>query len=587
MPSRTDVVRFSIDQSLSLGADQFEITLISSQPFVQRAQINLATIKSGLVDALGASKLVEHITAGVVDEIDLQVSPSSMETTVRGRDAAALLLDTSINITYGGPIKTAADVAAQAALFAETSLADVPGITSSIEMPGVWTASGIVRNLATRVGLDVAYLCPDYTLREPFSVSGSILAAIQTLVAPFSQFEPSRVDVWVDGRTLMVRSRPGVGGGAGTAGTPVPGAFNTFEARDGRITNLSFRHMTMGMTRVMRLTGRPDLSQRTACDFIVEETTENRGYDVRGEVTSKVVTTTTTKKPLGHVLKVYEEIYGTKTFDNVPLPGLTLLAVVKTTGTYDRPFYDENCNLLNSPKKRSEFVETDAYDLGDPDGTPSIPAGLKPFQQKRVSFDYDESDGPGQPGTLLQQVTETVQYNKDERTFEPLERATMNLVPTGILEYTAVTKKFNADGTMISQTSSPAGGHRPGGGGRRPSSNVADADNPFVIVELVDDDLHASDFQYDNKNLEDSHLRIIAQHCRDASGAEEIEVSFVAANIPWLRRGQMIQITNLDDENGDDIPLAPMLVLEHRLEYDGSQNPKYTSTVRAVSWTAA
>lgn len=581
MPNRTDVVRFTIDQSISLVADQFEVTLSSSQPFVSRATINLATIKSGLVDALGASKLIEHITAGVIDEVELAGGPSHMEATVRGRDASAHLLDTIIRVNYGGPIKDPADIDAL-----PPSLVAIEGVTTAIEQPGVWLASAVVRDLARRVGLDAVYMAPDYKLRDVITNDGPIIGAIQNILAPFCQFEPSRVDVWVDGTTLMVRPRPGVGGGAGAAGTPVPGFFNTIEARDARITNLQLRSSTLGMTRVMRLTGAPEPGEQDACDNIVETSTENIGYDAAGAVQTRVVERTTTRVPLGHVLKIYSETYTTTppnlaasgTYSRTaPGSGSTtrLTKTTKQTNNWDRPFYDENCNILNSPLEHSQLIETSAWD--------NTAKSLQPTEQQKVTFQYDGDD------FKTMQTTDKFTYNKSKKRFDAASRTITRFMPTGILEYSAVTDVYGISAgawSHQSRSTAPAGGHRPGGKGRKIPSNLNERP-PIYIAELVVDDPLASDFKYANKNLEMPNLEIIAQQCRDASGAEELEISFTAANIPWLRRGQMIQITNLDDESGADIPLPPMLIFENKLEYDGGASPKYTSTVRAVAWVAA
>lgn len=567
MSVRANVTKFNIDQSLQLSADQFEIGVSGTWPFEERGSLSLLTeISSGLLDKNGDRQLVRHIKDGVVDEVELKLDSRTAGTTIRGRDAAAYAIDTTLYIQFGG----AAIVEPATGL-----LAPLPGVTTVLHLPGTWTASAIARYLATRVGLEMAWQAPDYRFRESFSVSGTVLAAIQDLVAPFSQFEPSKVDVWTEGKTLMVRSRPGL------AESPEPGApavsVRSFEIRDLKARGVQFRSSVLSGIRVLRLTGAGQ-GAGGPCESITEDEVETLLFDATGDhVTTRVVERTTRRHPDEAILKVVKTTE--KADPDSVFGSLRLTQLEKTTCDHDRLFFDEDCNLLNTPREHRQLIEIEAI---DPDSTIS---SLQPVEEHHVTFQYDGE------GFRTTQATDKFTWNKDEKHFDPLSSEVIRLVPKGILEYEQITDNFvpgESGWTLQSSRKSPAGGHLPGGPGRSLPNNVS-SKNPFHIEMIIDSDLGTKDFQYSNPNLDLGQLNTIRNQAVAASTARELEVTFTASGIPWLHKGQRIRIIGIQNPAGDvvlDTPLDTFLVMENRIDLEETRDgPLYTSQVRAVNWT--
>ena len=571
---RADVISFSVEQSVQLAADQYEVRLSTSQPFTGRAGVTLADLRSGLRGPGGGFNLVSHITDGVIDEYDMAVDPSGMTATVRGRDAMAAALDTALYISYGGvpPDPDAPPL--------PSPLAEIPGVTTVLTLPGTWRASAICRDLAQRVGLDCAYLAPDYTFKEPFDVSGSVLSAVQSVVAPFCHFEPFRVDIWVDGKTLMIRSRPGM------ATVPVPGSpvttlANSIAAADLRASSLTFRAHDLDHTRIMRLIGAGKPFPGTPCSSIEETETEVLLFDKTGEnVITRITERTTTRKPDNAVLKVVKETHSTLPATDESASITRLAAREVMFNEHDQLFFDEACNLLNSPKLHRTVVEVEAW---QEDSENQVSGGsLQPSEEHQITYQYDIN------GHLTAQVTDKSTYDQEAKKFVQVEREVRRYPETGILTYAEVVDSYTAGESgwlHKSRSTNPAGGHRPGGAGRSLPSNLNDK-NPHFIAEIVDNVPGAKDFSFTDRNFTAVELEIVAGQCRASSGAEEVEVTFTAANIPWLRRGQVLTITGLVDENSASVVLPRFMVFDNKIEFVESRSPQYISQVRAIGWTA-
>src|SRR6266849_4298013 len=185
----------TIDQTIHHTADQWELAMNNEEPFFERSKAGTVDLSIGLIDALGNSQLVKHVKEGRIDEWELEFSPNQTIGRLRGRDAMAFALDTTLFITYlsGGvqiPPTPPQDL--------PIGLRPIPGVTTRINLPGNWHASTICEDLAKRVGLECSYQAPDYRLRTDVTVSGPAGAAIQQLIAPFSSFAPYKVDVSVE-----------------------------------------------------------------------------------------------------------------------------------------------------------------------------------------------------------------------------------------------------------------------------------------------------------------------------------------------------------------------------------------------------
>lgn len=572
-----EVYEASIDQSLQLCSDQFEIGIIGSRIYKDRRNVDVSIIKIGLLDAFGIPHTVIQLEDGKIDEFEIQLDKERLVGRVRGRDAGAEIIDTALYITYqaGGldwqqfNTPTTAEQA-----FLDTLLPDIPGVTRRLFLPGTWRASTICADLAARRGLDCVYQAPDYVLREDVEVNGPALGAIQGILASFSHFEPSKIDVWVAGKTLVIRQRPGLAESP-LAGSEDPGLLNTFSVTDVRIQSFQLRAKFLDSIRILRLQGAPEVAGGSCATLIFKVSTEEL-TDSTGRIATRINETRTVRLPDNAVLAITKEVYDTI--------NSTLIERTNQINAWDDLIFDQNCRIMNSPLQRFQSNEITQLDTED--------NLMRPFQRAKVRFSYDEH------GVLTLQESITEQYNKEENLYRELGKEIHTYRENGVKQWEmtvanyAFTATEGADGptgagsyALVSRRSAVASGFRPGGPGRAPKDTGVDRPG-VTIVELIDNVPGAKDFSLQDANLQRAELEIIKKQAKDSSGAMEYEMKIVALNIPWLRRGQMVQITDLKDETGADLPLQKALVSELRTTYiEGDNNPSSISEFKALYWS--
>jgi hypothetical protein len=558
------VDRISTDGSIQLLCDQWELGITSSDVWRARARANGVNIRVGLLDDLGDRQLVDHISAGKIDEWDLDVTPFGIRGQIRGRDAAAFLLDTTLYITYlaGG---LPPDLPAPEAL--PPGLQPIPGVTQRLYLPGTWRASTIITDLARRCGLTCSYQAPDYIVRDDLEVNGPVLQVIQTLIQPFSFFEPYKIDVWVTGSTLNVRQRQGLVESPGPLG-PTPGDLNTITAHDARIQSLTIRARYLDFIRLFRATGGPTGPCASGADLL-EAFSEQ--YDTfEGGTSSRVTISGRKIKVLSAIFDQTKEVYNLDTF--------RLESRETTTNTWQPIVFDANCRMVNSPKRTSSQIYVES---ADPDT--HLLAASKLIT---ISYSYDTEN------FLTLQVSATQEVIDGE--FQTTAKEVTRIVDNGIKEFNSETSTYerDSDGNLshVSTRSGQGGGHRPGGPGRAPKSNIMLSAGGIIpyVAKVIDDVPGAKDFSLNNTNLSQAQLNTIYDQAVASSGCFEYEVMFTAANIPWIKKGQMLHLTDLHDEGGvREIVIRTFLVVEAKVEYDNSDvnNPRSLSQVRGVFWS--
>jgi hypothetical protein len=571
------VTAFNIDQSTQHVCDQFEISVADSEPFRTQARGDLIQLRQGLLDAGGDPSLMQHITEGIIDEFELHVDPDKVTGVVRGRDAGGLAVDTSLYITYGIVGRTP-PAANPAALFPGNSvlrsvfppMAGTPGVVTPLVLIGQWTARSICHDLVRRIGMNLVYEAPDYLLREEFVVSSPVISAIQTLVSPFSQFEPSKVDVFAEGKTLVVRSRR-------VPVSPAPLA-NVFSVHDARITKLMVRTRFLDYVRVVRLFGigfggrlmnRLGVFEQVSeeDETFVDETT------LEGGVTTRVVEVRTTRRPDGAVVRSMKETY----------VGDVLTELAEMHADWEAYQFDGNGAITNSPQMKSRTTTTRKLDAASD--------GLVDATRVTEGFTNDEV------GFLNGQSTLEETFDSDQGIYVGSKLETKSYRTNGTKQYETVTTTFTPTGeggfTPGSTNKTQGSGFRPGGPGRspavRPGGSAPSTPAPLeqLVVEVVDaTQPGAKDITVQDANLTVRELRVILAQARFASGATEYEINFTASGIPWVRRGQSIRITGLLAEDGvTPIVLDDALVFEVHTEYrEDSEQPTYLTGVKAVYW---
>src|SRR5258708_7590963 len=101
--------RFTIDSTLELPADHYTAEMADSSTFLS-APLRSAGVKptvniqAGLLDASNNPVILTVLSNATIDEYELQYTPTSISTRIRGRDRSALILDSFFARQYQRPI---------------------------------------------------------------------------------------------------------------------------------------------------------------------------------------------------------------------------------------------------------------------------------------------------------------------------------------------------------------------------------------------------------------------------------------------------------------------------------------------------
>lgn len=563
---RTAIGALTVDQTVQMTADQWELVLNSSDPWRARSRAGGVDLSTGLINALGDEDLVKHIEAGKVDEWELTFTADQLLGGMRGRDSMAYALDTAQMITYvsGGVVPPTTPSEELPA-----GLQPIPGVTTRLFLPGAWRASTVCRDLANRVGLTGSYQAPDYALRKDVEVNGPANAAIQQIIAPFCHFEPFKTDVWVEGKTLMVRQRQGLVESPGLLG-PTPGMLNTVSVGELRTTQLKIRAHYLDFIRVLRVIGQQKDSRCLAIDSTADETHE--AEFVQAGVRFNTVVKRHFRITDDATFKKITETY------NLTTLGLETRETVE--GDWEPLVFNSNCELTTSPKHLGDVTTWEERSTDD-----NIMRVVKKSDMKK---NYDAN------GFIISQ--ETVTYfaeNTAGAHLEPATREFQTFLENGIKMWTHGVAKYSIDRdgkeTLDDFSSSPGAGLRPGGPGRAPASTYKPGESGarWQRGEIVDNVPGAKDITITDDNLDQQGVNAVFEQGKASSGAMEYEVQFTAAQIPWVKKGMMLKITGLMYEDGvTAVDLPEFLVLDARIIHtEDSEHPSSLVQVKGVFWS--
>lgn len=610
-----------VDSTTQLVADQFEAEVLSANFYRNKEKDDTSDLLIGIEASDGSPELVSIVQGGSIDEYELTATPEKLTGRVRGRDAAAYAVDTTFNITFVSapdPLTLEQSRArAQAIIDAERKqfplIPIIPGVTVPERRVGWWRASSIAANLAARVGLHLSWEAPDYVLREDFQCSGSVASAIWQLVAPFNYFEPRKIDVWVDGKTLVVRERAGLSESP-RPGAPATSSLTTLDAKDPCIISLMVRAHFLSYIRAIRLVGAVgavgiDPSSLDFSGLIPPEIklfhTDNRLPNGEGTVEDKMI-----RNVDGALFSSETSVFGYPPNVGPDQQAGTQASVVelartRTVNTWAPSFIVEDLD--------GNVISTIIQTSSDTVSKELVDGVLTPSRHDHTDYFYDEQN------YLSGQVDTVEELGTDAKTgvqkLVPTHKKIRTLRDTSNGHWEEVIDTFDAvlddaggntgsapaegqapvPGTPVTSTpgkwvlvdhrTNSGGGHRPGGPGRPGGRNV-NSQVPVSYGVLIDDLPGAKDVSIQNRNLTLQHLRYIVGQAKDASGAWEYEINLTAANMPWLKKGDMIHITGWDDEAGEDIPLQPAMIFDIRTTFDqSSADAKTVMAIKALWWS--
>ena len=559
-PSTTQSVvsALTIDQTMQMASDQWELALNSSDLWRARARAGTVDLSLGLIDALNNDQLVKHIQDGKVDEWELQMDPQRLIGRMRGRDAMAYALDSALSITYvsGGIAPPTPD---QSTL--PPGLQAIPGVTQQIFLAGTWSAAGIISDLASRVGLTLSYEAPNYILHKDVVVNGPVLGAIQQIIAPFNNFEPFKVDVWVEGKVLMVRQRSGLFEKPSPGG-PVPGPLNTISVHDARITTLKIRSHFLDFIRIFKMIGIVK-EQCSALDATADSSEEYHMPD--GKTTE--------------VKRHYRITDDATLTTEISVSSLTqgLISRESTVSDWESLVFDSNCNLQYTPK---QFGKITTYEDRSPDD-----GVLRVVKRIELTYKYDANGFMSEQGTLESQAE-----NAPGETLKPRKRELQAYIPNGVKTWVNQVTRWTIDDegheTVADSGTTPGSGQRPGGPGRGIKTAYTTTTPSRAFKNAIIDDVPGAKDISIQADLDEGAIGTIFSQAVQSSGAQEYEIQFTAANIPWAKKGMMLKLTGLEYEDGSALDLPQFLVLDNRVIYiEDSMTPTSLTQIKGCFWS--
>jgi hypothetical protein len=576
--------RTDIDSTLELTADGFKMMLLSADKFLTASRSDSVNESLGLEFAgtIGA------IVGGVIDEYEITVGVTNVTGRLRGRDSAAALLDSTYDHIYQRPATTLPNAGP-----IETVPAPLGTPQTSI---GIFTAQQIASDAVASMnaGLRLSWEVPNYTILIPtFQVSGRVVDILRSLAAPWSQVEPFKVDIIAEGTTVIVRNRS------------IAGSANfTLDAVGSRQSSITVRKRPLRLFGTVVLRGMHDPSnQQTPPPGTTPppdpnvpppqgtsiETSTNEIFDQTGARTSTITTVNTYQTPERLLLN------SIKTEIVYDQSGSARLGSRETTvKTYERTVRDSR-GALNSPKPLTSYTRTEKF---DPDtGT------LKESSTEEADYTYD-SMGFQSAETVIRKTLDT---SLTPAVMKNSEMLVSTLQDIGALLVEKVTSKYvwnTDDGESLGKwvlsrrDTQQSGGHRPGGPNRgqstagttafTPGSGGTAAGNQIVITRTFHTGPKTLNVTYSNENLTAAQLQIIMNQFAAADGLWEYELIFSGVSMPWLRRGQSVQVVNIPVSGSQNYATPVGLILEVRTSYDEStKTPGMLQNVRAFGYASS
>jgi hypothetical protein len=565
------VSSFSVQSALELVTDSWEARLASASRFLTRTQDDRITIQAGLT-----GDLATLIDSGVVREYALDVTPDAVSLALRGFDQGKLALEKRIRRLYRrssfGFISTGPG-ARGATLSAQTPAAGELPISE-----GVWTARSVAEDICGRKGITLVWQAPDYELVQDFSAVGRVVDVISQLVAPWGEVPgPSRVDVYFVGTQLVVRQRGQVGEEVWTVTVGDAGLL---------ALNLVARPtFPSGMPGLVIVRGRPSTATVSSPGSSVTEI----------EADTQDVRITTTYREPDHSLLSMETVYKFAAGAPAPTGSAELITRETVTNEWEPAQYDAG-RPVNQPRLLSSERATF--------GRRGDASGVIQLRRDRMDAYLDDE------GFLVSQRNFTQAYQPAAgSTAAGLKDASLKvrtLVEAGPQVWVDTHASYgpDTDGRLLVASSGairdwpiakgatrrldqadPIAGYRPFGPGRR-NPNASGGQNPPTTVTRT---IPGGDEDYVVEINGEPHLdalscAVIADtFVRAAATPWELEYSFTALSIPWLRRGSKIRITGVLTEDGDPVELPAALITELDFDHDEAAG-RALMRGRAICW---
>lgn len=577
-----DFARFEIESSMELIADQFTATAPGADIFRNASPTDTVTLDIGLLDDLGVPTMERVMDGGTIDNYALSIDPTSITTTIRGRDRAAAVKDASFSKIYrraasllGGSHNVTGFMGAGTSQlpFTRPPLSPIDPLTGQPEIPevfGRFFASDIVREICTFCGLSLSWGAPfDYELLSDFSAVGNAIDIIRTLIEPFRQVEPLQCDLRVVGSTLVIQQREMIP-------TSPPMILDANETS--ALTHIGIQRRPLTKYGKVTLTG--SKTGGTGRDvFLLPDLVTVRDsmthFNPDGSIASKTTTETTRYEPGNYVKKIVRE---TTTVVQAPSQNSGTYVMTETTENLWQDFRFDNNGVLNVPNMLESVILRKGVDPTDPDLVNTVQ------ERSTITYQYDKDNYLKSMNSIKRL------YDRETKTLRNNQMLVKTVSDIGALTQEQVTEVYGPDesgkGWLLNTVErQPASGHRIGGPGRFGGGGGSAGNTPpLTVTRTFSTDKDAVVITYHNDNLTVAHMDIIMSQFIAANGKTETEIDFDGVSLPWIK-GKAIAIRNLLDEEGVAIALDPAMVIDSNVIFDESTDqPSAVISGKALSW---
>ena len=649
--SAINVTSFTLKSSLQQPTDQWEAEIPGLLEFTLIDPDRTVDLEIGLEDSTGAVQSIRAMTSGVVDEYRLELQSNSQISHLKGRDAGAALLEEEFNTIYqrfpGQTITTEVNVIVLVGVFRAQAVAE--DVIRSAGLTPMWQcrdyelwedfdATGRKIDILQRL---VDPWCSVEPSRVDIWIDGTTVylrGRVAFPVAPDYVLAYNAAGLAPHAKCLNVnirKERLPIYGEVSLQGREEPAAIgNDFSPPEGQpgvasnfVTIIPFQRNVDEDGGVSFTPGQ--LTQRSAstqyqdgAQIAIVETLST--YQIPNQVLISTIKHTYARSaqsgPSASQIANDSVTAGeTQAQFTAALPGRVgasspaEMRLIKTeTKTIDyQPFTYDAKGPTNSPLPLSEFTSVESY------VDETLPNGLTGTVYKRnkdetTSYSYDENNYLTTASTLERRDQDGALVNNSlvVKSYQDL----------GPLFFKILTNRYafeeergfavNSEGALenvtrlvpklVSTDETPVGGHRPGGPNRPPQKPLmADFGGivslPLSTVTTVSTEKRAENVSAGGRSMSAEDLAYIQAQHDEASGLYEAELSFTALSMPNLKRGSIIQLTGIEDEDGSGIQCATgfvpgvtglALIYSLDLSYD-EPGRRSVSDIRAVWWEPA
>jgi hypothetical protein len=570
----SDYASFAIDSTLELVADAFNIEVNDSELFRQASPADRVSLALGLLDGT-QQKTISQITQGVIDEYEITITPNNVNGRVRGRDPAALLLDSYFKKRY---VRLPAP---------PTISTFVPPIGAIPEVQGRFMASAVAAEVAASAGLTLSYETIDYEFQATFEAVGRVIDILRNIIRPWTFVEPFRTDILVENTTVILRQRP----------FPVttPTYFLTLnEVRRKQVTIRKRKSKKIGILTLRgakiseSLSPDPDNALTGGFNnlFISGEQTEEdlqENFSPPGVLQSIVHTTSVYQMPAHILLRSTKEEFARDA------SGM----VLKTRETIDNRWTAvafDTSGQQGQPKQEESLIRRSRIDKSDDTNT------FRLWEIENIGYAYNGSGFLTGETDVTRKLDLSAgaggQFINSIQTIKTIRSKGNQLVEQIVTDY--VWNEADEDWDFVTRRTQTQGGFAPGGPGRAAPISRTTSGQPGIggsrqleLTIVLSTDNDAQDIEISDENLDLATLQQLQAQFIAVQGLFEYELIFDGIGMPFIQRGKTVAFVGIQAEDGSLLNIPAIIMTSVRSKYmEKGDKSEYTLNATGFGWQA-